>query len=109
MTLTTEDMRGWLPQQPRRAPSIHPIGHGPLADAAAEPIEFTRLLQHLEREHLVNDWTDTMPSGPTPLDEHPSAWPERGGSCAKPARLFWTAICITCAAVFVGLLLAWII
>lgn len=105
-----------------------PIGHGPLADHAAKPAEFARLIHHLEHAHLVthdDQWHDNMPSGPTPLDEHPSAWPTCRGSCAENARpcprpracwltqchdgairRFIWAIGITGAAIAVGLLLA---
>lgn len=64
----------------------HPIGHGPLADTAAEPIEFTRLLQHIEREHRVNEWPDTMPTAPAQFDDTPGTWPACGGSCDENAR-----------------------
>ena len=123
MTLTTDDVLGWLPPQPRRAAAGVPIGHGLLADHAAEPVEFARLLQHIER-----DWHDTVPTEPVALDDTPGRWPACGGLCAERARpcprprscwladkeddgigvirgLVW-AIGITGAAVAGGLLLA---
>lgn len=42
----------------QRSTAGHPIGHGPLADTAAEPIEFALLISHLEQEHLVTDDAD---------------------------------------------------
>lgn len=89
MTLTTDDVLGWLPPQPRRAAAGVPIGHGPLADCAAEPVEFARLLQHIERSDIVTHadrWHDTMPSAPAPLDDTSVRWPACGGACAEQAR-----------------------
>ena len=49
----------------------HPYGLGPLAEVAAEPIEFTRLIRHIETGELVDDT---------------GAWPACGGACAESAR-----------------------
>ena len=73
----------------RRTPTGVPIGHGLLADHAAEPVEFARLLHHLEQEHMVTDrdcdreWHDTIPTAPGMLDATTGRWPACGRACAK--------------------------
>ena len=75
----------------RRTPSGVPIGHGLLADHAAEPVEFARLLHHLEQEHMVTDrdrdreWHDTIPTAPGMLDATTGRWPACGRACAEHA------------------------
>lgn len=83
MTTITDQGGGQIatPPEPRRAAAGVPIGHGLLADHAAEPVEFARLLQHIER-----DWHDTVPTEPAALDDTPGRWPACGGSCAERAR-----------------------
>lgn len=79
--------------QPMRTPAGVPIGHGPLAAEAAEPVEFARLIHHLEKAYMVThqdrwygSWQDTIPTAPGALDEHADRWPACGGACAKEGK-----------------------
>lgn len=75
-----------------------PIGHGPLAEHAAEPVEFTRLIYHLEH---ANQWYDTVPSVPDHLDKGNDDDDGMGGIYG----LCW-AVGITVAALVLALVIA---
>lgn len=64
----------------------YPIGYGRMAETAAEPVEFSRLIQHLEREHLVTEWHDTIPTAPMTLGEQADCMPACAGACAKEGK-----------------------